>query len=361
MPSFALRGFREYPARRFCAAGGPRRKRSLVIPSITATHDRPPRLSLDLLRGFRAAARHLSVTRAARELHVTQPAISREIKALEEQLGQPLFHRAGRTLTQAGEELFRAADGALAAIGTAAGRIAGGGGALSVSTTTALASLWLVPRIARFARLHPDVDVRVAASNDTLDLEREHLDLALRYVPPWADTPSGERLVDYMIFPACAPTYLRAHGHRLSAPADLAHHVRLDYETVLYGKTWYDWGHWFDALGLPAIKPAGAMRFSHYDQVIAAVCAGGGVAIGKWPHLARHLRDGVLRVPLGRDSIARLGGFHVVYARGAERRDAVAAFVAWLKAATAHDAGQAPPPIGSAPGRAVRARAARPS
>ena len=65
-----------------------------------------------------------------------------------------------------------------------------------------------------------------------------------------------------------------------TAPEDLAHHVRLDYETVLYGKTWYDWGHWFEALGLPATKPAGALRFSHYDQVIAAACAGGGVAIG---------------------------------------------------------------------------------
>ena len=245
---------------------------------------RRPRLSLDLLRGFRAAARHLSFTRAARELNVTQPAVSREIKALETQLGQPLFRRVNRALqlTQAGEELYRVADEALAMIDTAAERLAGAGRTLvSLTTTPALASTWLAPLLPGFALREPAVDVRVVASNDAVDLEREHLDLALRYVPPWADTPSGERLVDYMIFPACAPTYLRAHGHRLSAPADLAHHVRLDYETVLYGKTWYDWGHWFDALGLPAIKPAGTMRFSHYDQVIAAVCTGGSVAIGK--------------------------------------------------------------------------------
>ena len=147
---------------------------------------RPPRLSLDLLRGFRAAARHPSFTRAARELHVTQPAISREIKALETQLGQPLFLRANRTLTltQAGEQLYRASDDALALIDAAAERISGGGGALSVTTTTALASLWLVPRLARFTRRHPDIDVRIAASNDTVDIEREHLDLAIRYVRP---------------------------------------------------------------------------------------------------------------------------------------------------------------------------------
>ena len=307
MPSFALRGFREYPARRFCAAGGPRRKRSLVIPSITATHDRPPRLSLDLLRGFRAAARHLSVTRAARELHVTQPAISREIKALEEQLGQPLFHRAGRTLTQAGEELFRATDGALAAIGTAAGRIAGGGGALSVSTTTALASLWLVPRIARFARLHPDVDVRVAASNDTLDLEREHLDLAIRYVPPWVDAPDDEPVVTYRQVPVCAPSLAGDGAHALRTPSDLGRHVRLDFETVLYGRTWYDWTPWFDAPGLRRVDAPGTLRFSQYDQVIRAAIDGTGVAIGKWLHLAQHLRDGVLVAPLGREPVASLG------------------------------------------------------
>ena len=326
---------------------------------------RHPRLSLDLLRGFRAAARHLSFTRAARELNITQPAVSREIKALETQLGQPLFRRVNRALqlTQAGEELYRVADEALATIDTAAERLAGAGRTLvSVSTTPALASTWRAPLLPAFAHREPSVDVRVVASNDAVDLEREHLDLALRYVPPWIDTPSGERLVDYMIFPACTPAYLRARGHRLAVPSDLARHVRLDYETVVYGRTWYDWGHGYDALGLPAIKPAGALRFSHYDQVVAAACAGGGVAIGKWPHLARHLREDTLRVPLGREWIARLGGFHVVYARGADRRDVVASFVGWLREVTAHDAERAPPPLGCArpAGRSARRAERRP-
>lgn len=309
---------------------------------------RPPRLSLDLLRGFRAAARYLSFTRAARELHVTQPAISREVKALEEQLGQPLFHRAGRTLTltQAGEELFRAADAALAAIDTAAERIAGGGGALSVSTTTALASLWLVPRITRFARLHPDVDVRVAASNDTVDLEREHLDLAIRYVPPWVDAPDDEPLVTYRQFPVCAPSLAGKGGNALRTPSDLGGHVRLDFETVLYGRTWYDWTQWFDALGLRRVDAPGTLRFSHYDQVIRAAIDGAGVAIGKWPHLAQHLRDGVLVAPLGREWVASLGGFHLVVARRSAQRAAVAAFVGWLKGEIRRDEEHAPATLG---------------
>ena len=146
---------------------------------------RRPRLSLDLLRGFRAAARHLSFTRAAHELFVTQSAISREIKTLEEQIGQPLFHRVHRALqlTRAGEELYRAADEALTQLDAVTDRLAGSGRALTVTTTTALASLWLAPRLPRFTRLRPEIDVRIVASNDKPDLERDQLDIAIRFVP----------------------------------------------------------------------------------------------------------------------------------------------------------------------------------
>src|SRR3989442_15725923 len=124
---------------------------------------RYPRLSLDLLRGFRVAARHLSFTRAAQELFVTQSAISREIKTLEEQIGQPLFHRVHRALqlTRAGEELYHAADEALAQLDAVVHRLAGSGRVLAVTTTNALASLWLAPRLHRFNHLHPGINVRI--------------------------------------------------------------------------------------------------------------------------------------------------------------------------------------------------------
>jgi DNA-binding transcriptional LysR family regulator len=291
------------------------------------------RLSLDLLRGFRVAARHLSFTRAARELFVTQSAISREIKTLEEQLGQPLFHRVNRALqlTHAGEELYRAADEALALIDAAADQLAGSGRALAVTTTTAFASLWLVPRLPQFTRLHPGIDVRIAASNETVNLEREHLDIAIRWVPPGGDIPDGVRLVDYEIFPVCSPAVARDRVRPLRTPADLAHHVRLDFETVVYGRPWYDWEQWFDTMKMRQIKPAGTLRFSHYDQVVQAAVEGSGVAIGKTPHLTRHLRDGVLIAPFGRREVASLGSFYIVVAEAAARRDTVEAFVAWLR------------------------------
>jgi len=292
---------------------------------------RYPRLSLDLLRGFRAAARHLSFTRAAQDLFVTQPAISRGIRTLEEQLGTPLFHRVNRTLklTQAGEELYRAADEALALIDAATQRVAGKGRTLSITTTVPLASLWLAPRLSRFTSLHPEVDIRIAATDDVVDLERERVDVAIRHVLPGADAPPGESLVDYETFPVCSPRLARDRKRPLRTPADLAHHVLLDLETAANGRPWYDWQHWFDAMKLRAPRPAGSLRFSHYDHVVEAAIAGSGVAIGKRPHLARHLRDGTLVAPMEPGCVARLGSFRVIVAPAADR-EVVDAFVTWL-------------------------------
>ena len=173
------------------------RRTGPVVPTPT-THAgrRPPSLSLDLLRGFRAAARHLSFTRAAQELFITQSAISHEVKALEQQLGTPLFRRANRALqlTDAGRELLHAVDEALSLVDAAAARISGTTKAFTVTTTVPLASLWLGPRLARFTRQHPDRSMRVVASNDVLDIEREGIDVAIRYLRRGAASAGGEKL-----------------------------------------------------------------------------------------------------------------------------------------------------------------------
>jgi LysR family transcriptional regulator, glycine cleavage system transcriptional activator len=306
--------------------------------------NRPPRLSLDLLRAFRAAAAYLSFTRAARDQFVTQSAISHAIRTLEEQLGQPLFHRVNRALrlTHAGEALYRATDEAIALIDAATERIAGSERTLGVTTTAALASLWLVPRLPQFTRLHSGTDVRIVATNDRIDVEREHLDLAIHFVPLWDNAPDADLLVEYRQFPVCSPALARSRKTPLRTPADLARHVRLDFETVVYGRPWYDWENWSDAMKLRSIAPASTMRFSHYDQVIQAAIEGGGVAIGKWPHLARHLREGVLCVPLGPEFVARLGAFYIVFARGADATGPVESFVAWLRDEVRRDADAAP-------------------
>lgn len=299
------------------------------------------RLSLDLLRGFRVAARHLSFTRAAQELFVTQPAISREIKTLEHQLGQPLFRRVNRTLhlTRAGQELYRATEEALGLLDGAIERLASPAKSVAVTTTTSLASLWLAPRLAHFMRLHPGIDVRVAAVNDMVhvDFEREHLDVAIRYVPPGWDIPGGQRLVDYETFPVCSPRLARDRTRPLKTPADLAHHVLLDFERMAFGRARSDWDIWFAGNNLRRVKPSGTLHFSHYDQVIQAALDGAGVAIGKRPHLTRHLREGLLRAPFGRNWVARPGSFFIVVAPGAAERTPVAAFVSWLRSQISED------------------------
>jgi DNA-binding transcriptional LysR family regulator len=308
---------------------------------------RAPRVSLDLLRGFRAAARHLSFTRAARELFVTQSAISHQVKTLEDQLGRPLFRRVNRSLelTDTGAELYHAIDDALLQIDEATQRAGGPWRTLAVTTTVALASTWLVPRLPRFAEMHPEIDLRVVASNDTVDLNREHIDVAVRFVTLDMPVPSSEKLFDYLQFPVCAPSLARGRKRPLRELADLGRHVLLDFETVLYGRPWYDWQRWFEAMQLRDVKGAGWLRFSHYDQVIEAARNGAGIAVGKWPHLSEHLREGSLVAPFGNTAVATVGAFYVEIMDAAQTEPATA-FADWLRAEARRDA---TPPVRRGP------------
>lgn len=294
---------------------------------------RTPRLSLDLLRGFRAAARHLSFTRAADELFVTQSAISREVKTLEEQIGQPLFQRAHRSLqlTRAGRELYQVADAALAQIDAAADRLGGSGRTLSVTTTNALASLWLAPRLPRFSRLHPRISVRLASSNERPDLERDQIDVALQFATAGSEAPKGEYLFKCETFPACAPALARTRSRPLRTPADLAHHVRLDFETLRAGRWLSEWDFWFDATRTPVVGAARTLRFSQLEQLVPGAIAGEGIAMGAMPHFTRFLRDGRLCAPFGAAGFGHRGDFYLVVRRDLAGDEAVEAFSAWLR------------------------------
>jgi DNA-binding transcriptional LysR family regulator len=293
---------------------------------------RIPRLSLDLLRGFRAAARHLSFTRAAQELFLTQPAISRGIRTLEEQLGKPLFHRVNRALrlTPEGEQLYRVVDEAIESIDATTRQIADTGCTLSVTTTVPLASTWLGPRLPRFVLKHPQIDLRVTASNDVLDLARERIDVAIRHLPPDAvPPPGGRKLFDYEIFPVCAPAIAGGLRRPLRCLEDLAQHVLLDMQTTSNGRPWHDWQHWFDAMKARVPRSARSLRYSHYDQVVQAAVEGAGIAVGKRPHLTRMLSEGLLIEPLGRAGAVRIGAFHMI-GESTARSEAVSAFTSWL-------------------------------
>jgi DNA-binding transcriptional LysR family regulator len=303
---------------------------------------RRPRLSLDLLKGFECAARHLSFTLAAQELSLTQSAISREIRKLEEQLGQPLFDRINRglRLTPAGHTLHRAVGEALKLIDEATGRLHASPTSemLTVTTSAPLASMWLVPKISRFMRLHPEVDVRCVAANQWLDLQRERLDVALRWAPPGSSVGGGTRLFGVEMFPVCAPPVAADSSRPLAVAADLARHVLLDLETITASGPWSDWAPWLEARGLANLKPAGAMRFSHYDQVVQAALDGSGIAVGRNPHNARQLADGLLVAPLRNEGVLAWGSYFVLVSPRAAERPIIKQFVAWLHDEVSNDA-----------------------
>ncbi|HEX8989995.1 MAG TPA: LysR family transcriptional regulator, partial [Rhodocyclaceae bacterium] len=165
--------------------------------------------SLDPLKGFEAAARHLSFTKAAAELFLTQSAISRQIQTLEEQLGVQLFRREVRrlVLTPEGEALQRAASEMLTRLAeVCAGlKAARRRPRVTVSAAVGISSLWLVPRLAAFQEAEPDLDVLISADNRMVDLEREDIDLALRYVSPDTAPPGATLLFNEVVFPVASP------------------------------------------------------------------------------------------------------------------------------------------------------------
>jgi LysR family glycine cleavage system transcriptional activator len=322
---------------------------------------RRPRLSLDLLKGFEAAARHLSFTHAAQELSLTQSAVSREIKTLEDQLGEPLFTRINRglRLTDAGQVLYRAVSEALTLIDEATDRLAAsrGGEMLTVTTSAPLASMWLVPKLQRFIRLHPEVDIRSVAAAESVDLERERFDLAIRWAPPGSNVAGGEPLFNMEIFPVCSPALARDHALPLKTAADLVNHVLLDLEMATSRGPWSDWGTWLDAMKLHDLKPAGTLRFSHYDQVVQAAIDGSGVAIGRNAHNARHLREGLLVAPFGGEATVSWGTYFVLIAPRSAERPVVKEFVAWLRDEIRQDATTEAERKGSGRRRSIQQRA----
>ncbi len=299
--------------------------------------------SLGFLEGFEAAARHASFTRAAEEMHLTQSALSRQIQTLEDELGTRLFVRRHRSieLTAAGRVLYETAVVTLDALARAAERIRQDAKArpLVVSTTIAFASLWLLPRLPQFRARHPGTDVFLSANNRIIDLEREGIDLAIRYCPEAAAPPDAPRLFGERLQVVCAPALLRDRTRPLKKPADLARHALLHFSDEQGRYPWLDWSVWLAANGVPDLVPAASMRFNQYDLMIQAAVEGQGIALGRSPLVERYLADRHLASPFPAMAESSRAYFALRSARAHDRPD-VDAFVEWLaaEAATTRDA-----------------------
>ena len=293
---------------------------------------------LDLLRGFESAARHLSFTRAAAELFLTQSAVSRQILALEEFVGVPLFERRHKALvlTEAGQAYYRVVSATLEQLREATRRLRQSGTRghiLTVTTTVSFASAWLVPRLARFRREQPGVDVRITATHEVVDLDREGIDLAVRDCAVNAAPPGSIHLVGEHLAAMCSPGFAkeaRAARRPLNKPEDLRHHVMLNLHDPTGRWPWLSWARWLEAAGVEELEPAGTLSFDQYDQVINAAVHGQGVALLRMTLTQEHRRDKRLVALFGRSQrLAR--GYHAVLAKGAAERPEVQQFLKWMR------------------------------
>jgi DNA-binding transcriptional LysR family regulator len=306
---------------------------------IRSMNSRSPRrrrpIGLAALRGFEASARLLSFTLAAEELSLTQSSISRQVAALERQLGRPLFVRRTRAieLTPAGGKLLHAAQQALGQIDRTVEAIRGDGHSnrITLATYASFASLWLVPRLAAFQREHPGIDIRIDASDRLVDLEAEGVDLAIRWTRPARVPRDALQLIAEEVTPAVSPLLLERSNIRLNEPKDLFQLPLLELDDAMPTSAASAWTRWFEFAGVRAAPPAPRLLFTFVDQSVQAAVRGQGVVLGRSPFLEDLTASGDLVTPFPKLRMAT--GYRYWLVEREATRDAphVAAFRTWLK------------------------------
>ncbi|MFO1419601.1 MAG: LysR substrate-binding domain-containing protein [Candidatus Competibacteraceae bacterium] len=286
--------------------------------------------SLDLIRGFVAVGRRMSITRAAEDLCLTQSAVSRQIRSLEEALGVKLLVRGHRAIafTPAGERLYRGADGVVRELQNVLGAISAGRGRRQPVTVTAsvgVAGLWLLPRLPGFQQAHPGIEIRLAADNRVLDLDAEGIDLAIRYCSSTAAPQGALRLFGETVVPVAHP----ALGKRfLRSAADLAGEYLLEFEDPR--RPGLQWSEWLRAMGWENPRPRGVQRFNQYDQLIQAAAGGQGIAIGRLELIQPLLADQRLVVLAAPRRLADAEYCYWLIQTDAEPRDEVRQVGEWI-------------------------------
>ena len=247
---------------------------------------------------FEVAARHQSFTLAAEELHVTQGAISRQIRQLEEYLGKELFFRANRklTLTPTGLQYYQSIYSALIDIAQATGEIKKwrGENQVTIATTHAMAALWLLPKVAPFQQTE-NMDLRILATDNIVDLHRMDCDLALFYcrIPP--EGMKVTTLFPEEVFPVCSPSYLEQFENDESEESIFS-------KTLLYldasQKDWITWSEWFSTVGYPVISPKNKVNINNYAMLLQAAINGQGIALAWGSLVDDYLKSGLLVRPV---------------------------------------------------------------
>ncbi len=268
---------------------------------------------LNSLHTFEAVARNLSFTKAGLELSLTQSAVSHQIRALEQHLGTPLFRRLNRSIevTDAGNSLLNGVKAGLDSILLASERVRGRHrmGVLTVAAPTAFATWWLVPRLGRFAALHPSIEVRIAVVDDDRDLHRSGADVLITSKAPGTRERPGEmRLLREEIFPVCSPEL----AVQLGSPAALLDQTLIECGACDEAAEAH-WDHWIAKLRLRGTSEPRRLHFSHFGTALTAAIDGLGVVLGRSPMVDVELAAGRLVRPFGKKVVAKAPTLFVLH------------------------------------------------
>ncbi|ABI89698.1 bacterial regulatory helix-turn-helix, lysR family protein [Burkholderia ambifaria AMMD] len=292
------------------------------MTTLLRTRRFPP---LNALRAFEAAARHLNFRLAADELGVTQGAVAQQVRHLEDVVAVQLFRRLprGLALTREGLEYFSSVQRALQIISDATDALGERPTVLAVSTTPSFASKWLIPRLADFGRLHPDIEVRVIADERLASFRADGVDIAIRLSkPPFPAGLAAELLAPLDIFAVASPKLLDS-GPPIRTPADLSTHALLHDAHDL-------WPEFIEKLGGKGrADPTKGPRFSQSLLAIDAAVAGQGIALTSEPLVERDIAEGRLRRVFDFSFPMSLG-FYVVFPQANAHSEALQAMRRWL-------------------------------
>lgn len=286
---------------------------------------------LNALQVFEVAARYLSFQRAAEELDVTPTAVSHQIKILENRLELLLFRRRPRplALTEAGQLLYPAVRDGLDAIANAIAQLkqVPESTSLTASVTPVFAAKWLVSRLPEFQQAHPEIDLRLQASNAVVDLRAQTVDLAIRYGSGNYPGFAVRTLMSDVFVPVCSPGLLDSK-HPLKEPNDLVHYPLLHFEWIYYGPEAPSWKNWLALTEVNTIDPNRGVKFNEETLAIQAAIAGQGVALCSSIHVTDDVALGFLVQPL--EVVLEGFNYSAVYLENHPKEQLILKFVAWL-------------------------------
>ncbi len=284
------------------------------------------------LRAFEAAARHLNFATAADELGVTPSAISHQVRALEDQLGEALFVRGHR-----GVELSPTGRACLRPLRNAFDQIEGvmntattyrDSRALTIRVSPCVASRWLMPRLPRFQAMYPDIEISISASSQIFEFREEEVDAIFRLRHGNFEDLQVDRVLTEEVYPVCSPELAR---HRIESPSDLVNHTLLHDDNLATVDTVPDWSRWLEFAGVRGIDAQRGHRFSQSNAAIEATIVGRGICLGRSALVEDEIQAGRLlrlfdiRYPARHD-------YCLIYPKESDKKKELMAFRDWVLA-----------------------------